>query len=953
MSQLSSLIASSNSSDYLKMVSWKANSSSDCCSWDGVECDDATGYVIGLDLSSSLITGTLHSNSTLFSLVHLQNLNLAENNFMDSSIPPEISHLSSLSSINLSYSSFSGQIPLELSGMSKLTSLDLSFNYLNGDFPISIFSLPGLLVLNVSDNQNLSGYFPEFNNTSPLRKLDIAFTYFSGNMPASIGNLQSLTKLRLRNCYFTGSIPASVGNLTQLTYLSVGSNMFNSPGDLSWLHKLTKLTLLHLQDSNIHGGIPPSLANLTQLTRLDLHNNSFVGEIPLWLLNMTQFTELDLSYNALTGQVPPSFSQQKSLEFLSLTENNFTGTVEADIFLNSKNLNVLDLSRCNIKLFVPHDIDFTLPKLEYLYLSYCNLTEFPYFLQFQIKLRFLQLEGNNIHGNIPQWIWTASNALEVISISDNYLTGIEHNPVTIRSKSLRFIDISNNMLQGNLPVPPTNTILYSVNNNRLTGDISPLICAVMSLKVLDLSNNSMSGPIPQCLANSLEALVLQDNNFSGTVPQIYPKECNLKVMDLSRNQLTGVVPKSLSNCKMLKILDLSNNRMKQTFPTWLGSLLQLQVLLLHSNMFHGAIGSPRIPSEFPMLCIINLSHNSFSGALPVDYIQTWNAMKVFRTDVEPYIQTNLSFAWIIGDYTFEYDFPYYSSIILTNKGVETEYEKILNIFTAIVLSSNKFTGQIPETLGNLEALQLLDLSNNDLTGPIPPSLGNLSQLESLDLSQNKLSGVIPQQLAAQLNFLEFFNVSHNLLSGHIPQGPQFKTFDNNSYTGNSGLCGFPLPKNCVTVQSPPDENVDDTDEDMFPSGFDWLFILGGLMSGLVVGFVMGDIFTDRHPWLIQGIVQRSRRTQNKPRMQKSSEVAARDLAKTTQKTAEGASLDGGGYRYGQVSGSRKNRELEGHGTLEGEKVQSNCSSFCRRIYSRCCSAAEAQALKDTQVKPHN
>ncbi|KAL8096910.1 hypothetical protein AgCh_030119 [Apium graveolens] len=158
---------------------------------------------------------------------------------------------------------------------------------------------------------------------------------------------------------------------------------------------------------------------------------------------------------------------------------------------------------------------------------------------------------------------------------------------------------------------------------------------------------------------------------------------------------------------------------------------------------------------------------------------------------------------------------------------------------------------------------------------------------------------------------------------------------------------------CGVYVSPPDENVDDTDEDMFPSGFDWLFILGGLVSGLVVGFVMGDIFTDRHPWLIQGIVQRSGRTQNKPRMQKSSEVAARDLAKTTQKTAEGASLDGGGYRYGQVSGSRKNRELEGHGTLEGEKVQSNCSSFCRRIYSRCCSAAEAQALKDTQVKPHN
>lgn len=132
-----SLFTSSNSSAYLKMASWKAggNSSSDCCSWDGVECDEATGYVIGLDLSRNLIYGTLHSNSTLFSLVHLQKLNLAENYFIYSPIPPEISLLSSLSFINLSHSAFAGQIPLELSGMSKLTSIDLSYNYLYGDFP--------------------------------------------------------------------------------------------------------------------------------------------------------------------------------------------------------------------------------------------------------------------------------------------------------------------------------------------------------------------------------------------------------------------------------------------------------------------------------------------------------------------------------------------------------------------------------------------------------------------------------------------------------------------------------------------------------------------------------------------------------------------------------------------------------------------------------------------------
>ncbi|WOH03121.1 hypothetical protein DCAR_0522515 [Daucus carota subsp. sativus] len=861
-----SLPASPSSSAYSKTASWKAsgNSSRDCCSWDGVECDDATGYVIGLDLSSSLMQATLHSNSTLFSLVHLQNLNLAENNFMKSSIPPEISRLSRLSFINLSDSSFSGQIPHELSGMSKLASLDLSYNYLYGDFPIAIFNLPGLLVLNVSGNQNLSGYLPEFNKTSSFRELDIAFTEFSGTIPSSIGNLKSLNWLRLRNCYFSGSIPASIGNMTQLTALSLANNMFIKSDDLSWLQKLTKLSMLNLQDTNLYGDLPPSFANLTQLTFLSLRNNSFVGEIPLSLMNMTQLIHLDLSLNELTGQIPRSFSQLNKLEYLSLSDNNFTGTVEADSFLSSRNLSFLNLSGCKITSNSLHHSNFSLPKLEALDLSLCNLTEFPYFLQFASNLMALVLRGNNIHGHIPHWIWNASNNLELIDLSANFLTTFEWNPVSIQSKSLKYINIANNMLQGNLPIPPSNTYFYLMDGNRITGEISPMICGVMSLTVLGLSNNNLGGLIPQCLADSLETLFLQQNNFSGKIPQTYPKECNLKVMDLSQNQFTGEVPESLSNCKMLQVLDLSNNQMKQTFPAWLGTLPRLQVLLLHFNMFHGEIGSPRSPSEFPSLCIINLSHNAFTGAFPVNYIQIWDVMKVVRTGIELYVEAKFDISFTQGKYTYHY--LYYSPMILTYKGAKREYNKIPNIFTAIDLSSNKFTGKVPESLGSLKALQLLDLSNNDFTGPIPPSLGNLTQLESLDLSHNKLSGVIPQQLAAQLNFLSFFNVSHNHLTGPIPKGPQFSTFDYNSYIGNSGLCGFPVSKNCGALQSPPDDSEDGSEEDKFPSGFDWLFILLGLGSGLVVGFVIGDISMDRHPWLIRGIVQKFGLTQKKPRM---------------------------------------------------------------------------------------
>lgn len=136
---------------------------------------------------------------------------------------------------------------------------------------------------------------------------------------------------------------------------------------------------------------------------------------------------------------------------------------------------------------------------------------------------------------------------------------------------------------------------------------------------------------------------------------------------------------------------------------------------------------------------------------------------------------------------------------------------------------------------------MLDLSNNDFTGPIPPSLGNLTQLELLDHSQNKLLGVIPENLAAQFSFLAFSNVSDNLLSAHIPQGPRKFSHGN---LGTLWIPDFPLFKHCGTVQLTPDENKDDFDK---VSGFDWLFILVGLIIGLVFGFVMGDILTDRYP----------------------------------------------------------------------------------------------------------
>ena len=89
---------------YPKIVSWKKDK--DCCSWDGVKCDDTTLLVSGLDLSCSWLSSSIPSNSSLFLLYHLRSLNLAGNNFNYSLISFEFGSYKMLTPLNLSYSFF-------------------------------------------------------------------------------------------------------------------------------------------------------------------------------------------------------------------------------------------------------------------------------------------------------------------------------------------------------------------------------------------------------------------------------------------------------------------------------------------------------------------------------------------------------------------------------------------------------------------------------------------------------------------------------------------------------------------------------------------------------------------------------------------------------------------------------------------------------------------------------
>lgn len=85
------------------LAQWNQNS--DCCTWEGIACDEA-GHVVGLNLSSELVTGGLE-NSTLFDLQHLNSLDLSHTN-INSAIPSRIGNLTNLMHLNFIYAGFHG-----------------------------------------------------------------------------------------------------------------------------------------------------------------------------------------------------------------------------------------------------------------------------------------------------------------------------------------------------------------------------------------------------------------------------------------------------------------------------------------------------------------------------------------------------------------------------------------------------------------------------------------------------------------------------------------------------------------------------------------------------------------------------------------------------------------------------------------------------------------------------
>ncbi|XP_027346874.1 probable inactive receptor kinase At5g67200 [Abrus precatorius] len=112
---------------------------------------------------------------------------------------------------------------------------------------------------------------------------------------------------------------------------------------------------------------------------------------------------------------------------------------------------------------------------------------------------------------------------------------------------------------------------------------------------------------------------------------------------------------------------------------------------------------------------------------------------------------------------------------------------------SLFLDHNNFSGSFPPSILSLHRLLTLSLSHNTLTGSLPVQLTLLDRLISLRLNSNNFTGTVP---ALNQTALRLFDVSFNNLTGPVPVTPTLVLFNATSFSGNPGLCGEIIHKQC-------------------------------------------------------------------------------------------------------------------------------------------------------------
>ncbi|XVF03767.1 hypothetical protein REPUB_Repub05bG0021500 [Reevesia pubescens] len=509
---------------------------------------------------------------------------------------------------------------------------------------------------------------------------------------------------------------------------------------------------------SLAGTISPSLLKLQHLNYLDLSRIDFNGSrIPEFIGSLKNLRYLDLSFGNFRGPIPSQLGNLSMLETLYLrvdigSRNVIFSPGNLEWLSHLSSLKNLDLSFANLsKASDWSKVVNQLPFLTKLVLSDCDLPSVSSsslsLINSSTSLTVLYLSGNNLTSSaIYPWLFNVSSNLATLGLSRNQLKGPipesfgNMNTSLCKAYLLEELRLADNQLKGS-----------SVLNE---------IAKLSSLTELDLGYNLLNGTISQSIGqlSNLEVLRLAGNSFHNVVisEAHFANLTNLEWLDLSYTSLTLKFNSSwIPPVRKLSCLQLCSCKLRPRFPKWLRKTQILLAYLDISNTINGTL-----PNNSINVFHLDLSSNNLSGPL------TEVASAAMET-------LNLSKNKLYGS-------------IFSICNIQTGFLKWLdlssNLFSGVVpdcfaqfpqlkvlnLADNNLSGPIPSSLGFLASLEMLNLRGNRFSGGLPPSLQNCMHLQFLDLSDNMLLGKIPVWIGQSLSFLVFLSLQANLFNGKIP-----------------------------------------------------------------------------------------------------------------------------------------------------------------------------------------
>ncbi|XP_020592512.1 probable inactive leucine-rich repeat receptor-like protein kinase At3g03770 [Phalaenopsis equestris] len=154
----------------------------------------------GISLSYNSISGKIPD---LSGLLRLEVMDMGDNE-LDSELPhmPKM-----LVTMLLGKNKLTGEIPGQLSELTKLQHLDLSFNLLEGTPPPSLFALPNISYVNIASNK-LTGSLPvSLTCGSQLGFVDISTNLFMGRLPSCLSSNSNNRVVKVDgNCLIVDSL---------------------------------------------------------------------------------------------------------------------------------------------------------------------------------------------------------------------------------------------------------------------------------------------------------------------------------------------------------------------------------------------------------------------------------------------------------------------------------------------------------------------------------------------------------------------------------------------------------------------------------------------------------------------------------------------------------------------------------------------------------------------------